>query len=255
MFKEKIVEIYESLFRGEQVSIGNVNFWEEFFLLKPKMAALEGEIGKLQADQLAGMRDNLNSLFHECVAHLSHQHQIRVVYALQTLVGVIKAVYKKCVQLSGFDLVNFLIGFDRAEQEMSILISCVTKFLLEEHPACLKDLCLQLLLVLTSGTDNVSNNTLLEYLMINSVFESLVGLLGQVSYRKRHGQKTVTVLALLVQFRKYESSNPYILQLSILDQELVLHGYSRVVTSSLGEYTGAYVSKILFYVVFGRASD
>jgi len=97
---------------------------------------------------------------------------------------------------------------------------------------------------LTSGTDNVSNNTLLEYLMINSVFESLVGLLGQVSYRKRHGQKTVTVLALLVQFRKYESSNPYILQLSILDQELVLHGYSRVVTSSLGEYTGAYEASL-----------
>merc|ERR1719369_2238324 len=26
------------------------------------MAVLEGEIGKLQADQLAGMRDNLNAL-------------------------------------------------------------------------------------------------------------------------------------------------------------------------------------------------
>ena len=54
------MEIYESLFRGDQISIGNCNFWEEFFLLKPKMAALEGEIGKLQADQLAGMRENLN---------------------------------------------------------------------------------------------------------------------------------------------------------------------------------------------------
>ena len=60
ILKEKIVEIYESLFRGDQISIGNCNFWEEFFLLKPKMAALEGEIGKLQADQLAGMRENLN---------------------------------------------------------------------------------------------------------------------------------------------------------------------------------------------------
>ena len=28
------------------------------------MAALEGEIGKLQADQLAGMRENLNVLVH-----------------------------------------------------------------------------------------------------------------------------------------------------------------------------------------------
>merc|ERR1719422_1393596 len=57
------------------------------------MAALEGEIGKLQADQLAGMRDNLNSLFHECVAHLPHQHQIRVVYALHSGGG-----YQGCLQ-------------------------------------------------------------------------------------------------------------------------------------------------------------
>ena len=40
-----------------------------------------------------------------------HLHfQIKVLYALQTLTGVVRAVYKKCVQLSGFDLVNFLIG-------------------------------------------------------------------------------------------------------------------------------------------------
>merc|ERR1719300_289222 len=57
------------------------------------MAVLEGEIGKLQADQLAGMRENLNALFHECVAHLAHSHQIRVLYALQTLVGVIRATH------------------------------------------------------------------------------------------------------------------------------------------------------------------
>jgi len=238
--KEKIVEVYESLFRGDQIALGNSNYWEEFFLLKPKMAVLEGEIGKLQADQLAGMRDNLNALFHECVAHLSHQHQIRVVYALQTLVGVIRAVYKKCVQLSGFDLVNFLIGFDRAEQEMSILLTSVNRFLSGESAACLKDLCLQLLLVLASGTDNVSTNTLLEYLMINSVFESLVGLLAQAGERAKHGKNAVTVLTLLVQYRKYDSSNPYILRLSILDQELVLHGYSQVVTASLAEYTQAY---------------
>merc|ERR1719427_1327846 len=208
------------------------------------MAVLEGEIGRLQADQLAGMRDNLNALFHECVAHLSHQHQIRVVYALQTLVGVIRAVYKKCVQLSGFDLVNFLIGFDRAEQEMSILLTSVTRFLAGESPASLKELCLQLLLVLASGTDNVSTNTLLEYLMINSVFESLVGLLAQAGERVRHGKSAVTVLTLLVQYRKYDSSNPYILKLSILDQELSLHGYSQVVTASLAEYTAAYEATV-----------
>jgi len=238
--------VYEGLFRGEQIAVGNSNYWEEFFLLKPKIAVLEAEIGKLQADQLAPMRENLNALFHECVSHLAHSHQIRVLYALQTLVGVIRAVYKKCVQLSGFDLVNFLIGFDRAEQEMSILLSHINCFLMADSPqaSSLKDLCLKLLLVLASGTDNVSSNTLLEYLMINSVFDSLVRLLTQPGLRSRHGRSAVTVLTLLVQYRKYDSSNPYILRLSILDQELSLHGYSQVVTGSLAEYTLAYEASL-----------
>jgi len=38
----------QNIFRGESVTLGNINFWEEFFLLKPKMGALESEIGALQ---------------------------------------------------------------------------------------------------------------------------------------------------------------------------------------------------------------
>ena len=42
--KEKIVEVYEGLFRGDQISLANSNYWEEFFLLKPKISVLE--VGK-----------------------------------------------------------------------------------------------------------------------------------------------------------------------------------------------------------------
>ena len=55
-----------------------------------------------------------------------------------------------------------------------------------DSPACLKDLCLKLLLVIASGADNVSTNTLLEYLMINSVYEPLVRLLTVPSMRSRY---------------------------------------------------------------------
>merc|ERR1711963_197446 len=115
-----------------------------------------------------------------------------------------------------------------------------------DSPACLKDLCLKLLLVLASGSDNISNNTLVEFLMINSdkLFDSLIHLLTQSGLRSRHGRAAVTVLTLLVQYRKYDSSNPYILRLSILDQELSLHGYSQVVTGSLAEYTAAYEASL-----------
>merc|ERR1719193_1174607 len=208
------------------------------------MAALEAEIGSLQADQLSRVRENLNSLVHECISHLANSHQIKVLYALQTLTGVVRAVYKKCAQLSGFDLVNFLIGFDRAEQEMSCLLNHINNFLNDESPACLKDLCLKFVLVLATGTDNISSNTLLEYLMINSVFNSLVLQLSQADSRSKQGHQAITILTLLVQYRKHDSSNPYILNLSILDQEMVLHGYSQVVTSSLSGYTDKYEESV-----------
>ena len=54
-------------FRGECMTLGNINFWEEFFLLKPKMATLESEIGNLQAGLTTHF---VNEEFNEIVLHL-----------------------------------------------------------------------------------------------------------------------------------------------------------------------------------------
>ncbi len=58
--------------------------------------------------------------------------------------------------------------------------------------------------------------------------------------RSLHGHSAVLLLTILVQYRKYESANPYVVKLSILDQELALHGYAQVITASLLTYTKAY---------------
>ena len=53
---------------------------------------------KLSSDQFASCRPNLNRLFEECVANLEcRDRPIRVVYSLQTLCGLIKAVFRKQV--------------------------------------------------------------------------------------------------------------------------------------------------------------
>ena len=52
-------------------------------------------------------------------------------------------------------------------------------FLLGDGPPSLKDLCLKLLLVMSTGVDNVSQNSLLDFLMLNSVYESLIHLLSR----------------------------------------------------------------------------
>lgn len=103
-------------------------------------------------------------------------------------------------------------------------------------PLSLKDLCLKLLLVFVTGTENVSQNTLLEYIMVTSLFESLIQLLCDTTTRQHHGHDVVLLITFLVNYRKHESANPYIVKLSILDDELALNGYGQVITASLTDF-------------------
>lgn len=227
--KEKVVQIYELFFKGEDPSLGNPNFWDELFLLKPKVSSLEAEIQKLNGEQLIAIKENISALFKHCIATLGHEHHIRVVYALQTLCAVIHSIYKKTSAEFGFDVINILMGFEDADQMMQMLLDHCSNFLTGEYPTSLKALCLKLLLVLVTGTDNVSQNTLLEYLMVNIIFEALIQLLSEPANRMQHGHDAVLLLTLLVNYRKHESTNPYIVKLSILDDELALNGYGQVV--------------------------
>ena len=53
---------------------------------------------KLAPDQFSSCRTNINRLFEECVANLEcRDRPIRVVYSLQTLCGLVKAVFRKQV--------------------------------------------------------------------------------------------------------------------------------------------------------------
>ena len=88
-------------------------------------------------------------LFEQSLLNLSEEHHIRVVYALQTLCGLLKAAFKKqCT--GGIDLVNLLIGFE-PEAKMTELINHINDFLVGDEPASLKDLCLKMLLIIATG--------------------------------------------------------------------------------------------------------
>lgn len=117
--------------------------------------------------------------------------------------------------------------------------------------------------------DNVNQNVLLEYVMFNSIFESLTQvrrycycyylpdmrdlkplstritfqLLRDTSARNQHGNDVILLLTLLVNYRKHESANPYIVKLSILDDELALNGYNQVISSSLTEFCRQFVQQ------------
>ncbi|XP_060602329.1 armadillo-like helical domain-containing protein 3 isoform X2 [Ruditapes philippinarum] len=238
--KEKIVIIYEAFFQGEDPSAGNPNFWDEFFLLKANTVFLESECEKLSGEALASLKDNFNLMFLKAVETLKQDNPIRTANAIHTLCALVRGICKKTLKDSGFDVINIIIGFDSAEAVIQSLIESVNRFLNGDYPIALKQLILKFLLVLASVTDNISQNTLLEYILINSVYESLVQILANPVSRQTLGVDAILVLTLLVQYRKYESANPYIVKLSILDDELALTGYAEVVSVALSDFNRDY---------------
>ncbi|KAK7109032.1 armadillo-like helical domain-containing protein 3 [Littorina saxatilis] len=238
--KEKIVQIYEAFFQGEDPSYGNPNFWDELFLLKVNTTFLETEIEKLNGEGLVNMKDNFNLLFFRATECLKQENPIRVVNAMQTLCALVRGIFRKSHGSCGFDVINLLVGFDSAETVMQTLVECLNAFLTGDHPSGLKLLTLKFLLILITATDNVSQNTLLEYVMMNSVFEAVVQILGHPTQRQLLGHDAALVLTLLVQYRKYESANPYVVKLSILDDELALTGYAQVISVLLADFNREY---------------
>uniref|UniRef100_A0A3P8U416 Armadillo like helical domain containing 3 n=1 Tax=Amphiprion percula TaxID=161767 RepID=A0A3P8U416_AMPPE len=168
---------------------------------------LESKLESVDGEEVQRIQDNINSLFHHCIQALGEEHQIKVVNALQTLCALFRGVHQKNKSASGFNIINMLMGFDKAEQRMKDLMERLDSLLCGDSSESLKSLCLKLLLCLECFcvvTDNISQNTILEYVMINSIFEAILQILSDVSSRGQHGYDAVVLLALLVNYRKYE---------------------------------------------------
>ncbi|KAH9637971.1 hypothetical protein HF086_013051 [Spodoptera exigua] len=234
--KEKVVQIYESFFRGEDLTTDNATFWDEFFLLKPKIPQLEAEIHKLSVEQLMSMKDSMNLLVSQCIEMLGQEHHIRLVYALQTLSALLITMYQRAAQDSNINIKTVLIGSDNPDLKMQKLFEHCSTILSGDVPDSLKSMVLKLLLVIATGLDNIDENPLVEYFMQNSLFESLIQLLCTSTERQHHGYDVVMLLMFLVNYKKQESANPYVVKLSILDDELALNGYGQVITAALNDY-------------------
>eukprot|EP00794_Sanderia_malayensis_P005630 gene5630-6326_t len=241
--KGKIALFYESIFQGEDVTKDNPNFWHELFLLKVHAESLMEIVDSLDLEQLSKLKENINELFCNCCHTLRSDHQIKIVNALQTLCVLIKAIFKKGYSDFSFDVINILIGFDNADIYLQGMVEKLSAFLLGDYSVSLRNLVLKLLLIIATAIDNVSQNTLLEYLMLNSVFETITQILASPVLRGQHGYEAAILLTLLINYRKHEGNNPYIVKLSILDDEMALNGHGLVIKDGLACFNRKFAAR------------
>ncbi|XP_035216620.1 armadillo-like helical domain-containing protein 3 [Stegodyphus dumicola] len=235
-FKEKIVQIYEAFFQGKDPSLDNKNFWDEFFLLRANLTFLESKFREMTYEEISSLKETINNLFYHCIRILKDGNQIRAMNSIQTMCALVQGIYGKTHTDYGFDVINLLIGFSSAEHLMQVLIEQLSDFLCHDYPPALKSLVLKFLLILVTATENVSQNMLLEYLMMNSAFEAIIQLLKDTKSRQHHGYDAVLLLTILVNYRKHEAANPYIVKLSIIDNEMALNGFGQVVSLALSDF-------------------
>ncbi|XP_052893828.1 armadillo-like helical domain-containing protein 3 isoform X1 [Anopheles moucheti] len=245
--KEKVVHIYELLCRGEDPRRQNAQFWEEFFLLQPNMDTLECELLKLTPEQYHCAKHNVQQFFTECIHILSTGSPKRIHNALQTIGVFIHVLFRKLAMSgtgsNGSDSNNgggsggmpaSFITISCIEDDMRELMKQLYEILSNNIPSERpKDLCLKILLIIATGMDNVNENCLIEFIIGQNMFEVFKNMLSDSSLRNQHGHDVITLLTILVNYRKHEGSNPYVVELSLLADEFALNGYGQVISCVL----------------------
>ncbi|XP_019859629.1 PREDICTED: UPF0668 protein C10orf76 homolog [Amphimedon queenslandica] len=244
MLREKLITYYELILQGKDPSSRRSDFWDEFFLLKANVEFLEGAIMAMSLSNLMQIKANINNLFIQCCRMLqTDDNMIRNINALQTLCVLVQSIYRKHSSSdSSIEVVDILTGVDAADCQMRNLIECLCKFLSEEYPVSVKNLCLKFILIILTSIDNISQNVMLEYFMLNSIFEALVSTFFHPDAQEHHGYDAAVALALLVNYRKHEAANLYVIKLSVLDNEIILNGLGHIISAILTEYIKQYSS-------------
>nr|VZI03575.1 unnamed protein product [Spirometra erinaceieuropaei] len=92
--KEKVVQVYEKFFLGQDITQGRADFWGEFFLLKVNIKVLCAFFERLSQDQLTNLKPHLNRLYGECLSQADdNSHWLRVANALQTADCLVLGVF------------------------------------------------------------------------------------------------------------------------------------------------------------------
>lgn len=243
--KEKFVSIYELFFKAEDFTLKPANFWEELFLLKLNSNYIINEFKNISTNEdLIKLKKNINFLYNKAIEFLKFEtNPIRLHNVLHTLhLFTYSISITTKIKLNSIETLEFLVGIDNAELKFETIFYSIYGILTSEETSnSIKIIALKYLLALATQVENTNDNLFLEHFMFNnSIFEAIIQIISSSTGRALLGGDALLLLTILLQYQKYDSENPYIVKLSILDDEMALTGLAQVMLSSLADYNRLY---------------
>ncbi|KAI8371230.1 hypothetical protein EDC96DRAFT_501897 [Choanephora cucurbitarum] len=237
-FKEKFVELSESLFEGHPKTD---TFWEDYFILPVNRTCLADLIAKCSEETLLNQRSNLNALFLACMDKIEStpttaSETTRQHHAIIILTVLLNALFSK-KRLSHFNIIFIMTGYDEADRLFPKLIQALQSLI--QQPAT-RSIALALTLALSAGNDNVNQNGLNSYFMSNDISLTLFSVLKD-EVGKKEARDVMMLVGMLSNYNKYEAKNPYLASLKQIKQMHVLMPILQLYTQCFNELQSRYI--------------
>lgn len=236
--KEKFEVLFKSAEEGDELS-ENILVEISNSLQNLALDSFELEVQKANFENVV-VKKNFNSLLKFSINSIGSDDEKKVSSSLRSLSLIFYCLMRKS---------NGLIQTILDDEDLKLLFKNCHD-LLNQESRLLEELtisnCVKFILIVLTGVDNLNENQLIEYLMVEDVFESLIQIVHL--HRLTNGDEMikatdiVMIIILLCNYHKYQSTNPYICNLSILADEQILNSFSTIINGKLVEFSRQYSS-------------
>ncbi|KAK3311996.1 hypothetical protein B0H66DRAFT_100604 [Apodospora peruviana] len=210
-FQQKVVQLYEALFKDEDDTEKSEGFWREFFLLKPDRRALRQILDEIRPEDLLHFELQTRQLFARAVAALKGGTQgVADLHALDTLSIFLGAVLAKKYTNPSSDIIEVLAGLDHVDTVFTDFVGALDSIIRNGRSLELREKAVEVALAVASGAYQTS---LLTYFIQRDLFPAVMKLIQDADAPARI-VASFTLVGLLANYNKFEFQNPYQMRLN-----------------------------------------
>nr|CDS22542.1 Domain of unknown function DUF1741 [Echinococcus granulosus] len=228
--------------KGQDITSGRAEFWDEFFLLRVNIKVLLSYFDKVPQEHITNLKPHLSRLYGECLQKaLNTSHWLRIANALQTSDCLLLGTFQsKNITLLSEDRLKLLVPTEcLVPAKVEYMKLCTASFV-NDWPPLLQELVINSLTIRCVLLNHVHENPFFEWLMDESLFELLGTLISDSVLRHRFGFGACRLLGLVSQFQWKEVNNPFLMKIAQVKDEILLNSISAVISFALSESTRKY---------------